>query len=297
MTEPLIKRIDEFYVGFKNQHPNDSSLPLAFLTPFDTTKAFEKRKNTVDTWAQGYSKQTPPPAQRIKNEPLAGFKLAKSVKRTGSWNGGNVVWRIEDPRGFEWEIPSENMAQIVIQSGVAAGGEFNGRCIIGRMGASNILIPEGTDLWAQMEADMNTRKTRDSAKILTNLIPGDAITLKNGETGFYLGKRKVNLKIPTDKQLHERVGESMYRYTYKGAYHTEESKGEYHLVISGLTDYNYREAYYRVDVTKGNPQVVEVDRDAGISMVHIEKILRAPKCYAIFAGKVSEDSQEIVNII
>ena len=94
----LIKRVDEFYVGFKGQHPNDSKLPLAFLTPYDTTAAFKKRKETVDTWAKGYChNKAVIPAKNVKNEPLAGYSISKSVKRTGSWNSGNVVWRIEDP--------------------------------------------------------------------------------------------------------------------------------------------------------------------------------------------------------
>lgn len=289
----LIKRIDEFYVGFKPQGAND--LPLAFLTPYDTTAAFKKRKETVDTWAQGYGRYVNgklvhdprPDPINIKNEPVDGFKIAKSVKRTGGWNSGNVVWRIEDPRGFEWEIPSANLAQIITQTGISAGGVINGRCVIGRLGSTNILIPEGTDLWGQMEADVQTRKTRDSAKILTDLRPGDAITLKNGETGFYLGKRKVMLKVPDDKDLYERLR----------AYYYKPSKNEYHLIVVGLNDYNYKEGYYPIRVSKGNPPVVSVDPNAGIAADKIDKMMTAPKCYPSFSGKASEDSQDIKSII
>jgi hypothetical protein len=299
----LIKRIDEFYVGFKPQGAND--LPLAFLTPYDTTAAFKKRKETVDTWAQGYGRYVNgklvhdprPDPINIKNEPVDGFKIAKSVKRTGGWNSGNVVWRIEDPRGFEWEIPSANLAQIITQTGISAGGVINGRCVIGRLGSTNILIPEGTDLWDQMESDVQTRKTRDSAKILTDLRPGDAITLKNGETGFYLGKRKVLLSVPEDKDLFERVGTYQYQLAWKRGFCAVPSKNEYHLIVVGLNAYNYKEDYYPVRVSKGNPPVVAVDHTKGITPAEIDKMLSAPKCYPSFAGKALEDSQDIKSII
>lgn len=195
----LIKRIDEFYVGFKIQGVND--LPLAFLTPYDTTAAFKKRKETVDSWRRGYGSYVngqyvydkQPDPINIKNEPLDGFKIAKSVKRTGGWNSGNVVWRIEDPRGFEWEIPSANLVQIISQTGISAGGLINGRCVIGRLGSTNILIPEGTDLWDQMEIDMQAREKKASTKIVNGYQKGQWITLKNGESGWYMGKEKVNL--------------------------------------------------------------------------------------------------------
>lgn len=198
MAAPLIKRPDEFYVGFKNPE-GGATVPLAFLTPFDNTAAFQKRKETVDNWAKGYGRwvngqyvhDPHPEAKVIPNEPIAGFTIAKSVKRNG-WNAGNVVWRIEDPRGFEWEIPSANMAQILIQSGVV-GGVINGKCVIGRLGSNNILIPEGTDLWDQMEKDMGKRKAKASAKVIKDFNRGQWVTLKNGEEGWYLGQEHVAL--------------------------------------------------------------------------------------------------------
>lgn len=299
----LIKKIDEFYVGFKAQGGN--SLPLAFLTPFDGTAAFKKRKETVDSWATTYGvvngkyqKEAGIPAINVKNEPLDGFKVAESVKRTGGWNSGNVVWRIEDPRGFEWEIPSPNLAQIITQTGISAGGVINGRCIIGRLGSTNILIPEGTDLWDQMVSDVNTRKERDTAKVLKDLRPGDHITLKNGETGIYLGKRKVNIKTPIDKDLYERL----HKYNYQNHFYQRSRNGtgtgdgfeavpsvhEYHLISVGLSF---------VRASKGNPPVISVDPNKGISMDKVESRLTSTKLHVMFAGKAAEEYQEIMSVV
>lgn len=298
----LIKRPDEFYVGFKAQGVNEPH--LAFLTPFDTTAAFKKRKDTVDNWADTYivvngryTKDTGIPAINVRNEPLLGFKISESVKRTGGWNSGNVVWRIYDPRGFEWEIPSANLAQIITQTGISAGGVINGRCLIGRLGANNILIPEGTDLWDQMLTDMETRHKKAIAKVITDLHPGDAITLKDGSEGFYLGKRKMMLTVPDDLEAFKEHGSSSYTYYRKLGFHEEESKHEYHMVVSNLSDYNYKEGYYPVSVSKGNPPVVAVDPQKSITAAAVDKMLNAPKCYPSFAGKAPEDGQDIKRII
>lgn len=302
MTD-LIKRPEEFYVGFKNQKGNN--LPLAFLTPYDTTAAFKKRKESVDIWAKsyctGYVNGKPvyepnPDAINIKNEPLSGFLIAKSVKRTSSWNGGNVVWRIEDPRGFEWEIPSANLAQIIAQTGISAGGTINGRCIIGRLGAINILIPEGTDLWDKMEADIETRTNREKAKVITDLKPGDAIKLKNGDEGFYLGKRKVLVKTPDDPSAYKVRGDYNYTHHYHGKFHTTVSKNEYHLIVVGLGVYNYKEDYYPVKASKGNPPIVSVDAMKQITPDKVKKMLTSAKTYVSFSGKSGEATESIEGV-
>lgn len=108
---------DEFYVGFHKEHPDTT---LAFLTPNGNDSSAIKRKSTVDSWAakQYYDydkkeyKGSGIPSKVIKNELLSGYKIAESVRRI-YWGGGNVVWRIEDPRGFEFEISSANFANIL----------------------------------------------------------------------------------------------------------------------------------------------------------------------------------------
>lgn len=264
MAAPLIKRPDEFYVGFKKPETG-TTVPLAFLTPFDNTAAFQKRKETVDNWAQGYGRwvngqyvhDPHPEAKVIPNEPIAGFTIAKSVKRNG-WNAGNVVWRIEDPRGFEWEIPSANMAQILIQSGVNAG-VINGKCVIGRLGSNNILIPEGTDLWDQMEKDMDKRKAKASAKVIKDFNRGQWVTLKNGEEGWYLGQEHVMVQ----KNYKDRPG---------GPEQNGPSKEQYHLFWS--SEYHDRQ-FRRISVYK-NLHVIAVD-DTKVLDPSVERELRSDK--------------------
>lgn len=54
----------------------------------------------------------------IKNDPVSGFKISHSVSRSST---SNKVWRIQDPRGFELEISTNNMEDILMNQGVVKG--------------------------------------------------------------------------------------------------------------------------------------------------------------------------------
>ena len=130
---------DKLYVTV--QYREDSSSVdglLGFASPYTKDAAFRKRKLTQDGWAYGNTEaviineddsmhingaiklRIDPVAlfmgncapKIIDNVLVAGFTIAKSVRRSSGWGGsGNVVWRIADPRGFELEIKSENFAR------------------------------------------------------------------------------------------------------------------------------------------------------------------------------------------
>ena len=215
----LIKIFNQLYVGFQERYRSEEiildasngdveykQIPyrLGFVTPYEDSAAGRKRQSTVDSWANtnqyryerqpdGSSKYVKKEQsedlkpQIIKNEQLKGFKLAEEVKRT-YWGGGNVVWRIEDPRGFEIEISSANLARIISEVGILSGGVIPGKCIYGRLGKDNILIPEGTALWNRSvkDAEELDRKSKTVGK--TQVVPGSICEMKNGSELIYLGQ-------------------------------------------------------------------------------------------------------------
>lgn len=295
MAETLIKRPNEFYVGLKDQGTN--SVPLAFLTPFDTTAAFKKRKETVDNWAGGgYYNQSKVkhPAINVKNEALSGYKISESIKRTGSWNGGNVVWRIEDPRGFEWEIPSENMAQILIQVGIKVGGIIDAKCIIGRHGATNILIPEGSDLWKQMEDDATKLVKKAALKTITDFYPGDRVRTKDGRVMTYLGKAKLTLRNfvdPEDEQRSRSWNRSRTGYPMIES----DSKGEYLIFTDKLDKYNHDSKYISLTAYKSSPVVEVVNSTTSGLNIQYKDALRDYRHYiTMAAGGKPDKCYEIV---
>jgi hypothetical protein len=61
----------------------------------------------------------------IKNVPMNGFRLVKTVTR---YSTSNKVWRVQDPRGFQLEISSANL-ETLIHSTIILGGLIDGYCV------------------------------------------------------------------------------------------------------------------------------------------------------------------------
>jgi hypothetical protein len=179
-----IKIPDKHYVGFQKR--GEDEIPLGFMTPDGEDQAAVKRKATVDSWASGgyYARQNVAiPAQSFENKPMLGFKMGRNVKHGYGWGQGNVKWRIEDPRGFELEISSPNFAQIISLC-VLEQGEIQEKCVWGRLGNENILIPVNSDVYKAAEA--NTARLNKSAS-LRDLNIGDFAVMQNGVEGTFMG--------------------------------------------------------------------------------------------------------------
>ncbi len=128
--------------------------PLGFANVYDPhTKAYAKREKTQDDWAYSnheveddgtlttscwvynsklrkneFIKSTVESHLLpiiIDNIPLEGFRVQKSVSR---YSTSNKLWRILDPRGFELEIATATMEDL-IDGGVIDRGLIVGKCV------------------------------------------------------------------------------------------------------------------------------------------------------------------------
>ena len=183
---------DEHYVGLQLRKESGGEVMLGFATPVAKDKAYSKRKSTVDSWSKNYQNQMAKSDPRREGKVLpntlsAGFEIARSVRRSG-WNGGNVVWRVVDPRGFELEVSSANLASILDCSTVV-NGVIQERCIWGRDGANNILVPEDSEPYREF-VKLTQLKDQAASKAIgvRDLKPGNMITLESGEVVEYMGK-------------------------------------------------------------------------------------------------------------
>jgi len=158
-------RVDEYNQG----------CPLAFITPYGVDAPAKKRIETVKDWSSG-EKFT----EIIDNNPLTGFKISKEVRR---WSTSNVVWRIEDPRGFELEISSGNMAYLISEC-VFNKGVIEDELIWCRDGSQNFLLPTNSDEYS--DYNLLTQCIKSGLK-LKDINIGDIIQLTSGESGKYLG--------------------------------------------------------------------------------------------------------------
>jgi hypothetical protein len=182
-----IKFPTNHYIGFQTR-PAQDGLPLGFMTPDGTDDAAKKRKATVDSWAKGYGysarNEGALPAKTLENKPMNGFKLGRSLRHGGGgWGQGNVKWRIEDPRGFELEITSPNLAQILACTTVE-NGEILEQCMWARLKSDNVLVPVSSEVYKAAQA--NTERLSKTAS-MADINLGDYAVLHNGTEGTYLG--------------------------------------------------------------------------------------------------------------
>lgn len=217
---------ESHYVGMilsRYGSANKDQLPLAFMTPHGDDAAFEKRKSTVDGWVNQNSRRgdpQPPDPVVLKNEPLIGFRILDCVQRMGGHK-----WRIEDPRGFELEISSENL-RYLISEGVIDRSEILEPCIWGRGRSDNFLLPISSDLYRESTEATSLVKKNVS---LRDVKLGNLITLQNGNQGRYAGK----LVIVERKHNDDEETGTMERYVLIGDKEVHISSG---LKVAEIND-------------------------------------------------------------
>ncbi len=174
-----MKVFDKLYVAVKAERGAESTM-LGFATPYETNAAGQKRQRTVDDWGGKDATNT-----IMDNIPRAGFQIVDNIKRR-YWGGGNVVFRVKDPAGFELEIQSQNLMMLIREVGISSGGVIEGKCIWGRDGSSNILLHESSD---EFKHALKLRQGDTKATLNTkDLQVGDAYVTSAGKVIYFLGK-------------------------------------------------------------------------------------------------------------
>lgn len=184
----VIKLPNKHYVGLVKRE--ESNLPLGFMTVWGTDPAAVKRMATVDEWSnRGYASQIKLTPMTLDNIPMIGFKLGGDIRTTNY--GGHDKWRIEDPRGFELEITSGNLAQLIAY-GTVEHGEILDECVWAREGSNNVLINVNTQ---EYKSAIAATKIANSTTSWKNVKIGNSVVLQNGVQGQYLGKFAVMYRL------------------------------------------------------------------------------------------------------
>lgn len=147
-----MKFCDKLYVGFQRERYSSDDTPriLGFAVPYGTTKAEQKRIDTVNRWANNKED-----SRIIENKPTRGFKLLEVVSR---YSTSNKLFRVLDPRGFELEISSDNLLDLALASTIVKG-EIIEECVWAQHGGV-YLIPTSSDLyqfWSKGKGKPNTK--------------------------------------------------------------------------------------------------------------------------------------------
>lgn len=169
---------EKHYIGLQFRPKDD--LPLGYITPYGADKAAQSRMATVDSWTKSrYGRNLP--STIVENHPMVGFKLTSSIRR-GDY-GAADKWRIIDPRGFELEISSSNLAMLLTDTTIT-NGEILDQCIWARDGGNNVLLSLGSNEYEQAMLSTSIASTSTS---WSNVQIGNEIILQNGLRGRYLG--------------------------------------------------------------------------------------------------------------
>ena len=154
-------------------------MPLAFMTVYGTDKAAKNRMATADSWVTR-SNGVLPVKNIWDNEPLTGFTIAKIARR---WTTSNVLWRVNDPRGFQLEISSGNMSYLIGLCDIVKG-VIQEELMWVRDGKDNYLLPTNSEEFKTYKRNSKAKKSNTK---ISDVTVGDRISLLTGETGIYLG--------------------------------------------------------------------------------------------------------------
>ena len=195
----------------------------------------------------------------VPNEARIGFRITKSISRGSSWNGGNKVVRIEDPRGFELEISVDNLVKMMSMC-TFVGGVCQEACVWGRMGAANILLPVTSDEYkeAVKVTDYRAKETIS----LRDVTFGDTVELKKTEqfqglTGEYMGAYHVYSLQKLYKSKEALAGN--YNYNKKNDFTFMKSHKRYVIRIKdkyfGVSGCKIHKIINKVDVPVERPDL------------------------------------------
>lgn len=149
---------------YDNRDPNGNAIPssygplLGFLQPWNPKKPDDKKHATQREWAYcnyinefscenrdgrlwisgwrygsvngktgkiAVGEFADPQPMIFDNVPLLGFKVQRSVSR---YSTSNKLWRILDPRGYEFEITTGCMEELIQSTTIIKGGLIDARC-------------------------------------------------------------------------------------------------------------------------------------------------------------------------
>ena len=213
---------EKFYVT-RVYRSSEEVLGWMVVADKEHTKAFQDAKKKADSWATPY-KGEGMEAIYVDNKPRKGFRMVTNVSR---YSTSNVVWRIMHPEGFEFEITSDNLCDL-LETNTIIEGEFQDEMFFTH---NKKLVNEKTKLFSDLiKREEKKKEQKEKAKempIGTRLI----YKHRNGNRLFtYCGKaHAISVNVNKPYQL---SAKSSLRIVVQ-----ETRTGEYHMLSSVSSDY------------------------------------------------------------
>ena len=166
-------------VGFQNRSGCFTNR-LAYVIYYDEKGKIRKEKS----WEAWRNKDIPP--EEYENIPTEGFTINKDIKRyTGEWfSSTRTMIRIHDPRGFEFEVTTENLIGILMHTDCLRRGLI-GQFVYAWAGTDLVLLPVTSEEYTKALKYTAGLSQKVSAK---NLKVGASYKTKRDGDVVYMGK-------------------------------------------------------------------------------------------------------------
>lgn len=175
----------DLYIGFSTRYNSDKNLyKLGYIVEHGTTVGHIKSIASVDKWSKETSIGTVLEGIMQSNKPLNGFAVSNIVFRRSGWGDDKTIWQITDPRGFDFQISSNNMANI-LSTCTIINGIIQENCVIGISNKNVVLLPVNSEPY--LEAIGATDIRNKPLIPMSELKKGDIVRLKRGITIIYFG--------------------------------------------------------------------------------------------------------------
>jgi hypothetical protein len=166
-------------VGYQKREDTYSKR-LAYIIYFD-----DKGKLRKETSWQGW-RDHKQPVEGYDNEPTEGFVLHKDIKRYNwsHFSSHRTMIRVYDPRGVEFEITTENLIGILMNSDCSKRA-LSGKFVYAWSGPELVLLPTSCEEYEQAA----NYTVLQAAKVgVKDLVPGCSYKTKKEEDLVYVGK-------------------------------------------------------------------------------------------------------------
>ncbi len=166
-------------VGFRKRSDTFTG-QLAYVIYYDEKGKLRKEQS----WKTWRDEKIEP--QDFDNAPTEGFTINKDIKRySGEWfSSSRTMIRIHDPRGFEFEVTTENLIGILMHTDCLKRG-LTGQFVYAWAGPELVLLPTNSEEYQNAIKYTAGLSKKVSAK---GLVPGVSYRTKRGADVVFVGK-------------------------------------------------------------------------------------------------------------
>lgn len=176
---------EKLKIGFQKREDTFDG-KLSYIIYYDEKGKLRKEKSWNDWREHSLS------YLEIENKPFKHPTLNKSIQRNSyHFGSGRNMLRVYDPRGFEYEITTDNLLGIMNYNDVIKN-ELQGEYIYAFDNGNLFLIPVNSEQYKEALKMTESAKTKIRKK---DLEPGNTYLTKSGKRCIYIGKYNINKKI------------------------------------------------------------------------------------------------------